>query len=159
MVRDLMVHEGKIAPAFCKAAAACATGMGVVIDRAAKTFALPEAATADNIYVVHKERIPTGVYAGIADLSDYFEESNTVAADEFAPLWMYEFGEEFAVDAYNTTNVTAEAAGQYLAVGTDGKWDIAASGVASKYRLVGLYDDAGHALARIEVMDATGTNS
>ena len=158
MVRDLMVNEGKIAPANNKAAAACTTGMGVVIDRATKTFAFPAAATADNIYVVHKERIPTGIYAAQTDFSDYFAQFNTVEQDEFAPLWMYEFGEEFAVDAYDATTVTETNAGKMLAVGTDGKWTVAGNGVASKYRFVDLWNDAGHTLARIEVLDAAATN-
>ena len=158
MVRDLMTNEGKIAPANCAAAAACTTGMGVVIDRAAHTFAFPTAATAANIYVVHKERIPTGIYTAQTDFSDYFEQFNTVEKDEYAPLWMYEFGEEFAVDAYDTTTLTNANKGKVLAVGTDGKWTVAGNGVASKYRFVDFWDDAGHKLVRIDVLDTAETN-
>lgn len=159
MVRDFEVHEGKTAPAYTAAAAACATGMGVVIDRAAKTFAFPESATADNIFVVHKARIPVGTDAAIVDFSDYHAAFNAVAAGEFAPLWSYEFGECFGTDQFNATNVKAANAGKYLAVGTDGKWDVAGSGVKSVYRLVKMYDDAGHTLAYIEVLQAAGENS
>lgn len=159
MVRDLMINEGKIAPAYTAATAACTTGMGVVIDRAAKTFSLPAAETAENIFVVHKERYPVGAAAAYTDLSDYFEQFNTVAEGEFAPLWQYDYAEEFAVDAYDTTSLTTANAGKVAAVGTDGKWKLAGSGVSSKYLFVGLHDDAGHTLARFAVLDTPTTNS
>ena len=152
MVRDLMTHEGKIAPADSKATAACATGMGVVLNRAAKTFSLPSAATAENIFVVHKNRVPTGVYAGMTNFSDYFEQFNTVAVDEYAPLYMYEFGEVFATDQFDTTALTATTTACGVAVGTDGKWTTVSGTSKSKYRFVGMYDDAGHTLAKIEVL-------
>lgn len=150
MVRDIEIHGGKDAPANNKAVKACSTGMGVVLDRSAKTFDLPSAATSENIYVVHKERIPTGLNAAATDLSDYFEEFNTVAEDEFAPLYTYDFGEQFATDQFDNTTLKAGAENTAAAVGTDGKWT-AASG-ASKYRFVGIYNDAGHELAQIEVL-------
>ena len=156
MIREIMLHEGKIAPADCKATAAVATGMGVVIDRAAKTFSLPSAATAANIYVVHKERIPVGVYAGVDNLSDYFEQFNTVASGEFAPLMPYGYGDIFATDQYASALADADK-GKVLAVGTDGKWAVAASGT-SKYKFDDWYMDNGHKLAKIEVLDTPASN-
>lgn len=148
MVRDIEIHEGKNAPANNKAVQDVSTGMGVVLDRAAKTFDLPSAVTAENIYVVHKERIATGANAAYTDLSDYFEEFNTVAAGEFAPLYTYEFGEQFATSEF--TGLTNSDANTPVAVGTDGKWTKASG--ASKYNFVGIYNDAGHELAQIEVL-------
>jgi len=159
MVRDLMINEGKIAPAYTAATAACTTGMGVVIDRATKTFSLPAAETADNIFVVHKERYPVDAAAAYTDLNDYFGQFNTVAAGEFAPLWQYDYAEEFAVDAYDTTSLTTENAGKAASVGTDGTWKLASSGVSSYYLFVGLHDDAGRTLARFAVLKAPITNS
>lgn len=158
MVRDLMMHEGKIAPADCKAVAAVATGCGVVIDFAAKTFAVPSAETADNIFVVHKERILEGVYASLTDVSDYFEQFHAIKEGEYAPLYSYDFGEMFAVDAYATALVDGSK-GKYVSVGTDGKWQVAGSSVASKYKFVDWFMDNGHKLAKIVVCDAAGTNS
>ena len=40
MIRDFEIHEGKIAPAYASAAASVATGMGVILNRASKQFAL-----------------------------------------------------------------------------------------------------------------------
>lgn len=155
MVREIMAHEGKIAPADCKAAAAVSTGMGVVIDRANKTFAVPTAATSANIFVVHKDRTPTGIYAGVQNLSDYFEQFNEVAKDEFAPLWKYEAGDVFAVDAYAAALADGDI-GKTLAVGTDGKWAVASA--ASIYKFAGWYMDVGHKLAKIEVLDTAVAN-
>lgn len=155
MIREIILHEGKIAPADCKAAAAVKTGMGVVIDRANKTFSLPSAATAANIYVVHKERIPVGVYAGVDNLSDYFEQFNEIAVDEYAPLMPYAFGDVFATDQYATALADGDK-GKVLAVGTDGRWAVAS--VASKYKFVDWYMDNGHKLAKIEVLDTTASN-
>lgn len=159
MVRDFEVHAGKNAPAYMAAAAACKTGMGVVMNRAAKTFGFPAAASAANIMVVHKARIPVGTDAAATDFSDYHEAFNTVAAGEFVPLWGYEAGECFGTDQFNATNVKDANVGKVLAVGTDGKWDVAGNGVGSVYRLVKMYNDAGHTLAYIEVLDTVATNS
>ena len=155
MVRELISQEGKIAPADCKAAAAVATGMGVVIDRVAKTFAVPTAATAANIYVAHKERIPTGIYAGELNLSDYFEQFNEIKKDELAPLWKYDAADVFAVDQYASALADADI-GKTLHVGTDGKWAVATA--ASIYKFDGWYMDNGHKLAKIEVLDTAVAN-
>ena len=155
MVREIMAHEGKIAPADCKAASAVATGMGVVIDRTTKTFDLPSAATAENIYVVHKDRTPVGIYAGVQNLSDYFEQFNAIAVDEYAPLWKYEAGDVFAVDAYDTSLADGDI-GSTLEVGTDGLWTVGSN--ASVYLFVGWYMDNGHKLAKIEVLDTGVAN-
>ena len=158
MVREIMAHEGKIAPADCKAAAAVTTGMGVIIDRGTKVFAVPAAETADDIYVVHKDRTPVGIYAAAQNLSDYFEQFNTVAQNEYAPLWKYEAGDVFAVDAYDSS-LTDSDLGSRVSVGDDGYWTVAGSGVKSVYLLVDWYMDNGHKLAKIEVLDTAAANA
>ena len=158
MLRILMDHDQKSAPADCKAAAAVATGMGVIADRTAKTFAVPTAETASNIYVVNKERIPQGIYAAQTNFSDYFEQFNDVAKDEYAPLYNFDFGEKFAVDAYDQA-ITESDVGKRLAVGTDGKWKVATvATVASKYKFGGFYQDVNHKLIAIEVCDDAVAN-
>lgn len=157
MLRILIDHDQKSAPADCKAAAAVATGMGVIMDRAAKTFAVPTSETAGDIYVVNKERIPTGIYAAQTNFSDYFEQFNEVAKDEYAPLYNFDYGEIFAVDAYDSAIADTDK-GSRLAVGTDGKWKIAGSGVASKYVFNGFYQDVNHKLISISVSDTAATN-
>ena len=114
---------------------------------------IPSAETAENIYVVNKERYATGIYAAQTDFSDYFFQFNEVAAGEFAPLYNFDFGEVFAVDQF--TGLTDSDKGSYVAVGADGKWVVAS--VASKYKFTGLYNDNGHSLARIEVCDTAHT--
>ena len=158
MIRDFEIHEGKLAPAYASAAASVATGMGVILNRASKTFGLPSAATADEIFVVHKARKATGANTALTDFSDYFPEFNAVASGEFAPLKKYEAADVFGTDQFAST-ITSSDFGKYLVVGTDGKWDVGASSAASVYRLLGFYTDAGaHTLARIEVLDTAGKN-
>lgn len=161
MIRDFEIHEGKLAPAYASAVASVKTGMGVVLNRASKTFAAPSSATAENLHVVHKARKATGANTNITDFSDYFVEFNEVAAGEFAPLYAYEFGEAFGTDQFDSTTVSsATAAGTFLGVGSDGKWTALASGSKSAYRFVKLYTDAGnHTLAYIEVIDQPGENA
>ena len=159
MIRDFEIHEGKLAPAYASAAASVATGMGVILNRASKTFGLPSAATADEIFVVHKARKATGANTALTDFSDYFEEFNTVAAGEFVPLKKYEAADVFGTDQFASA-ISSSDFGKFLAVGTDGKWAVAGESVTSVYRLVDLYTDAGaHTLARIEVLDTAGENA
>ena len=149
MLRELINHGGKAAETTYVAASEMKTGMGVVktIDGTA-TF--PEEATSDNIFIVDKERIPTGVNAGRTNLSDYETEFNTVAQGDRVKLCEYGFGEKFATSEYADGLADGDA-GKTLAVGTDGKWAVATD--ASIYRFEGFYMDAGaHKLAKIAVL-------
>lgn len=157
MLRSVIEHDNKSAPAFMKVAAAAKTGMGVVISSGALAF--PGSATAADIYVLNKARIPEGTLAAATILSDYEDQFNTFAANDLAVAENFDFGEEFGTDQYNATNVKAANAGKRLAVGTDGKWDVAGSGVASKYILVGMLEDGGHTLAWIRVSDTAVENA
>ena len=158
MLRELMVNEGHIAPAGYAATTNCKTGMGVQISHSTGKFAFPSAESATNIFVVKKERYPSGVNAANTQFSDYDEDFNTVKAGEYAPLCNYYAGESFATDQYGST-VKEENVGKYVAVGADGKWTIAASSVDSEYVFLGLHNDAGHTLALIECVKAVGKNS
>lgn len=156
MLRERITHQQKAADTYLKAAADMVTGMGVVKDEVAGTFKFPTAATSANIYLVDKERIPTGINAARTDMSDYDEDYTTVKEGEYAKLPRYDAGERFSTDQYATT-LTDAAIGKTLHVGTDGKW--AQATAASVYKFVGWHDDAGHKLADIVVLDTAVANA
>lgn len=152
MLRDILINEQKAVPTYFKAATNMNTGMGVVLDVSAGTCAFPGSETADNIYVVDKERYATGANAARNNFSDYEDEFHVVAKDDTVKLRHYDAGEEFATDAFTG----AIAKGDAVAVGTDGKWKKAASG--SRYICVDpAHDDAGHILLRVRVLDAVAS--
>lgn len=156
MLRELINHGGKAAETTYVASVEMKTGMGVVknIDG---TASFPAEATSANIFLVDKERIPTGVNAGKTYLSDYETEFNTVYQGDRVKLPEYDFGEKFATSEYADT-LTDDDAGKALHVGTDGKWAVATA--PSVYRFMGFYMDAGtHKLAEIDVMKDAITNA
>jgi len=155
MLRERITHQHKAADTYLKAAANMVTGMGVVKDEVTGTFKFPTAATSANIYLVDKERIPTGINAARTDMSDYDEDYTAVKKNEFAKLPRYDAGERFATDQYATA-LTDAAIGKTLAVGADGKWAVATAD--SVYKFVGWFDDAGHKLADIAVLDTAVAN-
>lgn len=154
MLRDLIVHEQKAAETTYKADVAMATGMAVIKNVTDGTAELPSAETAENLFFTQKERIPTGRNAGVANHSDYDTEFNSIAKDERMALYQYDRGEKFATDAVGS--LTDSDIGKVLSAGTDGKMKVASAAVASRYQYLGAYNDAGHKLAKIYVLqDAT----
>ena len=156
MLRELINHGGKAAETTYIAASDMKTGMGVVknIDG---TASFPAEATSANIFLVDKERIPTGTNTSRTYLSDYEEEYHTIAEGDFVKLPEYDFGEKFATSEYDTA-ITDDDAGKTMHVGTDGKWAIATA--ASIYRFEGFYMDAGtHKLAKIAVLKDAVANA
>lgn len=159
MLRDLIVNGQDAAIAGYKVAAAAATGMGVVIsDEATKTVAFPGSATATDIFVLYKSKVPTGINCAKTEFSDYDPEFNTFEAGEQCILRKYDIGERFAVDAY-ASGLVAGDAGKKVNVGTDGKWAVAGANATSKYVFLGFVTDNGHQLARIKVVEDTTANS
>lgn len=146
MLRELQVQEFRPIPAQYKAAEDMVVGMGVVIDGDEVKF--PTDATATNVFVVDKEREATGANAGLTQFSDYFADFMTIKEGEFVKLHAYAVPDRFAVDQVDD-GVDEETT--YLAVGTDGKW--AESATATKFAYRGEYNDAGHKLALIEVVE------
>lgn len=155
MLRERITHSHKAAETIYKAAADMVTGMGVIKNDDG-TFSAPAAATSANIYWLDKERIPTGINAARVNMSDYDEDYTTVKKDEFGKLMQYGPGERFATDAYATALTDADA-GKMVEVGTDGK--VAVATAASIYKFKGFYNDAGHELADIEVLDTAVSNT
>lgn len=155
MLREFRVNGADAPAAYFVADTALKTGMGVQKDYGAGKAVLPTAATADGIFLVAKAPIATGIYAG-TDQSDYFDEYNTVAEGDTVVLYSYRedsaFGTDQFADTLKTALTTDDASPIYVAVGTDGKWAAAAG--TSKYLATGMYDDAGHELVHIEVIEA-----
>lgn len=156
MLRELQGNVAKNVPAEYTAKVDMMTGMGVQIDSKDGVLTLPETATAENVYFLEKERVAEGVYAGVTDLSDYFEQFVTVKAGEFAKAVPPYTGEIYGTDQYDAA-LTEDDIGKTLAVGTDGKWSAAAS--ASRFELIGFQQDGGHSLAKIRVLDTAKAGS
>ena len=152
MLREFRVNCADAPAADFKAEVELKTGMGVVKDYAKKTLKLPDAATAKNIFIVQKVPMPEGIEASRVNFSDYEEAFNTVAVGEGAVAYSYRPDSAFGTDQFDTETVKKENANKSVEVGEDGKWKISESD--TKYVFTGLYNDAGHVLARIEVVEA-----
>ena len=152
MVRDNIVNRAKFVDATHKAATELKTGMGVVIEN--DKLSVPSSATAADVFVVDKARIPTGLNAAKTDSSDYEDDFVTVKEGELALAVKYHAGESFLTDQFDTMTV-----GDRAVVGTDGKWEKGTSTVTSIYVFKGTVTDNGHTLAKIEVSDTAAKNS
>lgn len=150
MLRELRTNCAAAPQADLKANVAMVTGMGVVKDEATGTLKLPASATAENIYVVQKAPVATGIYAGQTNFSDYFEQFVNVEKGELAVAYYFLPDDVFATDQYATAIKASTPAG-YVEVGTDGKWKTASG--ATRYYFTGLVNDNGHMLARIKVVE------
>lgn len=142
MIRELLVQDtGHPAPSYYTINAANAkTGMGVVITNAAALeVGYPGSAADENVYFLHKERIPTGINAAYTNLPDTFDEFVNIVNGSKVKMRHYEPGDVIATDQINTTNVNAIVNASYVKVGTDGKIDATAnSGAdASKMQFLG----------------------
>lgn len=152
MLRDIRTLFDKPVPTSYKAAAEFKTGMAVVLNDADNAAQFAEAATSANLWFVDKERIPTGVNAGRQNLSDYEAEYVTVYAGDMVKLKKYLPGDEFATDAKGSATI-----GKTVEVGADGLLADAAS--ASPYLYVADYNDNGHVLMLIRVLDTPVANA
>lgn len=152
MLRDIRTLINKPVPATYKAAAAMKTGMAVVIDDTAGTAKFASSATSANLYFVDKARVPVGIKTAYQNLSDYDEGYINVAKDEYVKLKKYLPGDEFATDAKGTATI-----GKTVAAGADGTLSNATA--ASPYLYVADYNDNGHELMLIRVLDTAVANS
>ena len=152
MIRDMRRNGAQPKDTMHKAEVAMVTGMGVVI-KDATTVALPSAETASNVYVVTKERIPTGINTARVDMSDCDEDFVNIKAGEFIGLERYTDGEKFATDQFKAGDFGEGAvAGFAVSVGVDGKWQKATvSTMPSKYVFDGFHNDNGHKLVMVRV--------
>ena len=147
MLRELQTTTGKVYDAMNKAAEAMVVGMGVVKDYATNTVAFPEEATDKGIFFVTKEKRAEGVSAGLGEFSDYEDMFMNIKANEGVKLIAPVKAERYATDQFTAGAV----AGDYLAVGTDGKFAKSESATRFVYRGTKKIDR--HDLHVIEVID------
>lgn len=152
MIRDIRRNGEQPKDTMKKADVAMVTGMGVVI-KDTTTVKLPSDEEVANIYVVTKERVPSGVNAARVDMSDYDDDFVKIEKGEFVGLERYTDGEKFATDQIKADDFqdgnVSDLKGKPVSVGTDGKWQKATK--ASKYVFEDIYMDNGHRLALIRV--------
>lgn len=152
MIRDIRRNGTQPKDTMKKAEKPMVTGMGVVI-KDKRTVALPAEETVANVYVVTKERIPTGINAARVNMSDYDADFVKINAGEFVGLERYTDGEKFATDQFKASDFADGSLETIkekpVSVGTDGKW--MKSTKASKYVFEDIFIDNGHKLVMIRV--------
>ena len=125
MIRDMRRNGAQPKDTMHKAGVEMITGMGVVIKNETEVV-LPTSETSANVYVVTKERYPSGINAARTNMSDYDDDFVKVAKGEFVGLERYTDGEKFATDQFKANDFQdgsiADLKGKPVAVGTDGKW-------------------------------------
>ena len=148
MFRVLEDINAKNADAMYSAGSAMTIGMGVV--KGANFEAdFPSEATATDVFFVTKEIIPTGLDSLKGEISDYALEA--IVDGEKVVLVKPIIGEIYWTDQFDS-GITK---GNYVVVGTDGKFEKAASSAKSNLKVVSTdIKDAGtHAGIAIEVVD------
>lgn len=154
MLRDIRRNGAQPKDTMHKAKVAMVTGMGAVKEdtKNTKEVKLPTAETTTNIYLVTKERIPTGINAARQEMSDYDDDFTSVKIGEFVGLEVYTDGEKFGTDQFKAADFGDEAEpGFAMSVGADGKWQKATKGT-SRYVFAGTMKDNGHKLVLVEVV-------
>lgn len=149
MFRVLEDINAKNADAMHTAGEAMTIGMGV-IKVASNEVEFPASATATDIFFVTKEIIPTGLDSLKGEVSDYNYEN--IADGETVVLVKPIIGEVYWTDQTDTV-----AVGDYVVVGTDGKFEKGATGDTTNLKVTSITTkDAGtHAGAVVEVVDWT----
>lgn len=158
MIRDFRINGAKAPDAMHKAKVAMLTGMGVVKeDSLTDKFAnIKPTETVADIFIVDKERVPSGINCARGDMSDYDDDFVKIKANEPVSLDNYQAGEKFGTDQYDET-ITKD-----LSIDTRISWKnglATKSTVASPYVFKGFHNDNGHLLAMIEVSDTAAGNS
>lgn len=147
MLRELQTKTGKTYDAMNKASVDMIVGMGVVKDYTKNEVGFPEAATDKGVFFVTKEKRTEGIYAGLGEFSDYEDMFMTIKANEGVKLVSPEKAERYATDQVTTGSAT----GDYLALGTDGKFTKSTSATRFVYRGKKTIDT--HELDVVEVID------
>lgn len=158
MVRDFIINGAKAPDAMHKAKVDMVTGMGVVKeDSATDKFAnITEEETVADIFIVDKERVPSGLNCARGDMSDYDEDFVKIKANEMVSMDKYHAGEKFGTDQYDET-ITKD-----LAIDTRVAWKkglATKATIASPYVFKGFHDDNGHMLAQIALSDTVAENA
>jgi hypothetical protein len=155
MLRNFQPSLNRPVDTMNKAEVDMKTGMGVVKDMSEKLIKLPAAEIGMGVFFLDQERIPIGINALRTDMSDYHSDFVDVKEGSFAKLEKGLPGDRFGTDQYVATGLSV---GNYLSVGTDGKWMKATEDLNSVYLYGGTFSDNGNTLAIIEVTDEVGAN-
>lgn len=147
MLRELQTKTGKVYDTTNKASVAMVVGMGVVKDYVNGGVEFPAAATDAGVFFVTKEKEAKGIYAGLGEFSDYNDMFMKIEAGELVKLVSPEKSERYATDQVTATGLTK---GDYLALGTDGKF--AESATATKFVYGGTKTVDTHTLHVVEVI-------
>lgn len=148
MLRELQTTTGKTYDTMNTASVAMVVGMGVVKDYTKNNeVKFPSAATDKGVFFVTKEKRAEGVYAGLGEFSDYEEMFMNIEAGEGVKLVPPVKAERYATDQFTAGAV----AGDYLAVGTDGKFAKSEDATRFVYRGTKVVDR--HTLHVVEVID------
>lgn len=149
MLRELQTNTGKVYDAMNTTSVDLIVGMGVVKDYAKeKEVGFPVVATDKGVFFVTKEKRTGGIYAGQeGNMSDYDDLFMKIKAGEGVKLVPPVKSERYATDQV-TTGLTA---GDYLELGTDGKFAKATD--ATRFVCRGIKKIDTHDLTVIEVID------
>lgn len=148
MIRELQTITGKNAAANYTADVAMVRGMVVI--KSGTEAILPTSAGIGDLFFVDKQFIPTGLLSLQGEISDYSDSADKITANEAVILTKYLLGERVATDQV-TGNPVAE--GTYLIAGTDGKLKAQTASTTSTMISRGTYDDAGHTLTIVEIVE------
>ncbi len=146
MLRELQTYFMKNIDAMYKAASDMVVGTPVVKDYEAKTVDTAPDKTVAGFFFARKERIPTGCYCGVGDMSDYHDNFMNIKAGEGVTLIPPVFGERYATELFDGAEELSVGDPLMVSGGKFKKAD-----VESPLIYGGEFDDAGHKLYIIEV--------
>lgn len=148
MLRELQTNTGKVYDATNVTTVDVVVGMGVVKDYTKdKEVGFPDAPTDKGVFFVTKEKRAEGIYTGLGEFSDYEEMFMGIKAGNGVKLISPVFPERYATDQFTTGAVK----GDYLALGTNGKFVKSESTTKLVYRGTKVIDT--HTLHVIEVIN------
>lgn len=147
MLRELQTNTGKVYDTMNTASVDMVVGMGVVKDYTKNEVGFPADATDKGVFFVTKEKRAEGIYAGLGEFSDYEDMFISIKMGDGVKLVPPVKSERYATDQFTAGAV----AGDYLAVGTDGKFAKSADATRFVYRGTKKIDR--HELHVVEVID------
>lgn len=148
MLRKLQETTGKVYDAMRETTVDLVVGMGVVKDYATGKVGFPIAATDKGVFLVEKEKKATGIYAGAGELSDYEDIFMNIKVGEKVKLDSPVKAERYATDQIVLDGLVM---GDYLAVGTNGKFE--KSETATRFVYGGAKTIDRHVLHVVEVVE------
>lgn len=147
MLRELQTNTGKVYDTMNTASVDMVVGMGVVKDYTKNEVGFPADATDKGVFFVTKEKRAEGIYAGLGEFSDYEDMFMNIKMGDGVKLVPPVKSERYATDQFTIGAV----AGDYLAVGTDGKF--VKSDDATRFVYRGTKKIDRHELHVVEVID------